>query len=342
MLHGQGELPPDGEIVFETASGRLPAKRRPDGCIELSFAAEPPEPLDAPPPQLAEGLGTVPIWVGRNRLDHVVRVANAAASRASPARMRRSMSSTITRPLSTSRPSEMMIAAMETCCSSTPNGPINAKAKLTAKGTIEAMTTAARGPMKTSMTVETTAKVCAMLMSAPLTLPDTISGWKVENVSLAFSLAPHATRVRTRMAMAPNPDAPPQRFFLHGDELDEAQRKKVRRTTTRVFAVRDLDRPRLRGTATGPSGAIDHNIYTDRRYAYASNYTAGLRVLGLGRVAEGRLVEKAFFDVYPQHDDAAFEGTWSNYADFEQRRLVAVSSIDRGLFLVRPRLEGQA
>ncbi len=131
-----------------------------------------------------------------------------------------------------------------------------------------------------------------------------------------------------------------QRFYLHGDELDETG-GTVRGTTTRVFDVRDLERPSLRGTFTNKTAAIDHNIYTDRRWAYASNYTSGLRVYGLGAVQRGRLVEKAFFDVYPQDDRPTFEGTWSNFADFGSPRLVAVSSIDRGLFLLRPRLKGQ-
>ncbi|MEQ6248394.1 aminopeptidase N [Sulfitobacter sp. HNIBRBA3233] len=44
-------------------------------------------------------------------------------------------------------------------------------------------------------------------------------GWKVESVSLAFTLDPHATRVRCRMTLTPNPGAPKQDFFLHGENL---------------------------------------------------------------------------------------------------------------------------
>jgi choice-of-anchor B domain-containing protein len=84
--------------------------------------------------------------------------------------------------------------------------------------------------------------------------------------------------------------------------------------------------------------SIDHNLYTEGRVAFASNYTSGLRVYDLGRVDEGELSESAFFDVYPENDNASFEGgTWSNFPYYRQKKIVAVSSIDRGLFVLRPR-----
>ena len=47
--------------------------------------------------------------------------------------------------------------------------------------------------------------------------------------------------------------------------------------------------------------------------------------------------EIGYFDVYPENDDASFDGgTWSNYPYYASRT-VAVSSMDRGLFLLRPR-----
>ncbi len=44
-------------------------------------------------------------------------------------------------------------------------------------------------------------------------------GWHVESVNLTFKLAPEATRVISRIAFSPNPDAPAQPFMLHGEEL---------------------------------------------------------------------------------------------------------------------------
>ncbi|SMX50496.1 aminopeptidase N [Maliponia aquimaris] len=44
-------------------------------------------------------------------------------------------------------------------------------------------------------------------------------GWRVEDVHLTFRLAPRATRVIARIHFAPNPEAPAQDFFLHGEQL---------------------------------------------------------------------------------------------------------------------------
>ena len=127
-----------------------------------------------------------------------------------------------------------------------------------------------------------------------------------------------------------------QRHFLHGDELDEVSHGIG--TTTRVWDVRDLDDPALIGVFENDTTSIDHNLYTEGRVAFASNYTSGLRIYDLRRVAEGTLSEVAYFDVYPENDNATFEGgTWSNYPYFRQKKIVAVSSIDRGLFVLRPR-----
>ena len=43
--------------------------------------------------------------------------------------------------------------------------------------------------------------------------------WLVESVQLIFRLDPDATRVTSRIAFRPNPDAPHQPFMLHGEDL---------------------------------------------------------------------------------------------------------------------------
>jgi choice-of-anchor B domain-containing protein len=127
---------------------------------------------------------------------------------------------------------------------------------------------------------------------------------------------------------------PDQRYFLHGDELDEVTHGNT--TRTRIWDVRDLDDPELIGTFDNDTTSIDHNIYTEGDRAYASNYTSGLRVYSTRRVAAGELSELAFFDLYPENDNASFEGgTWSNYPYFRQKDIVGVSSMDRGLFVLR-------
>jgi choice-of-anchor B domain-containing protein len=84
--------------------------------------------------------------------------------------------------------------------------------------------------------------------------------------------------------------------------------------------------------------SIDHNIYTEGRYAYASNYTSGLRVYDLKEVANGTMTEVAYFDLHPESDLPVYQGTWSNYPYFAQKGVVAVSSVERGLFVLKVRL----
>ena len=128
---------------------------------------------------------------------------------------------------------------------------------------------------------------------------------------------------------------PDQGYFLHGDELDELLRGN--NTRTRIWDVRDLNDPEVIGAFDNDTTSIDHNICTEADRAYASNYTSGLRVYDTSQVADGELSEVGFFDVYPENDNASFEGgTWSNYPYYRQK-IVAVSSMDRGLFVLKPR-----
>ena len=131
---------------------------------------------------------------------------------------------------------------------------------------------------------------------------------------------------------------PDRRFFLHGDELDEIGHGIG--TTTRVWDVSDLDDPKVTQVFENDTTSIDHNIYAQGRYAYASNYTSGLRVYDTSDLDGGGISEVGYFDVYPENDNTSFEGgTWSNYPFFRQKGIVAVSSIDRGLFILRPRVD---
>ena len=127
-----------------------------------------------------------------------------------------------------------------------------------------------------------------------------------------------------------------QKYYIHGDELDEVLTGA--NTRTRVWDVRDLDAPTVSGVYDNETTSIDHNLYTKQDRSYHSNYTSGLRIYDLSRLQKGKLSEAAFFDVYPENDNPSFEGgTWSNYPYFKGERFVAVSSIDRGLFVLQPR-----
>lgn len=129
-----------------------------------------------------------------------------------------------------------------------------------------------------------------------------------------------------------------QSYYLHDDEGDEILAGV--NTTTRVWNVSDLDNPVLEDVFVNDTTSIDHNLYVEGPYAYQSNYTTGLRVLDIRGLGERGPEEVAYFDVYPDNDNASFEGgTWSNYPYFRQKDVVAVSSIDRGLFILQPQLQ---
>lgn len=132
---------------------------------------------------------------------------------------------------------------------------------------------------------------------------------------------------------------PDQKYYLHDDELDEFF-GAVATTTTRLWDLSDLQSPKLFAETTNGQTSIDHNLYTRGRYSFNSNYTSGLRIFKTDKVGKGEYDEVAYFDMYPENDDATFEGgTWSNYPYYKYRsRVVAVSSMDRGFFLLRPRL----
>ena len=75
-------------IRFHTRSGVLSATRR-GKWIELDFPAERASTLPEPLPRLAEILGASPVWVGANRFDLVIELADEGAVRALAPDLRR-------------------------------------------------------------------------------------------------------------------------------------------------------------------------------------------------------------------------------------------------------------
>jgi choice-of-anchor B domain-containing protein len=124
-------------------------------------------------------------------------------------------------------------------------------------------------------------------------------------------------------------------FLLMDDELDEQY--YGHNTSTRIWDIADLDRPVHIGSHVADTPAIDHNLYVRDRLVYQANYRAGLRILRLDRIAEGRLEPAGFFDIYPTDDAPSFNGAWSVYPFFPSG-VVAISGIEQGLFLVRPEI----
>jgi choice-of-anchor B domain-containing protein len=128
---------------------------------------------------------------------------------------------------------------------------------------------------------------------------------------------------------------PDRLFLLMDDELDEQY--FGHNTSTRIWDIADLDRPVHIGSHVADTPAIDHNLYIRDGLVYQANYRAGLRILKLDRVAEGRLEPAGFFDVYPADDAPEFNGAWSAYPFFPSG-VVAVSGIEQGLFLLKPEI----
>ncbi|MFQ5571490.1 MAG: choice-of-anchor B family protein, partial [Rhodothermales bacterium] len=122
------------------------------------------------------------------------------------------------------------------------------------------------------------------------------------------------------------------RYFFQDDELDEL-RQSFSRTRTYIWDLADLDDPQLLAEYEGTTPSADHNQYVVGSYVFQSNYASGLRILDISDVA--RPVEVASFDVFPPHDAAGFNGSWSNYPFFESGTVI-VSGREAGLFIVEP------
>jgi len=102
-----------------------------------------------------------------------------------------------------------------------------------------------------------------------------------------------------------------------------------------VWDIHDLRIPRLTKSFYALDTVVDHNLYTKGGLAYLANYCGGLRILDTSTIkAGGNLAEVAFFDVAPDCATTSFLGSWSSYPYFPSGTIV-VSSIDRGLFVLR-------
>ncbi len=123
-------------------------------------------------------------------------------------------------------------------------------------------------------------------------------------------------------------------YFIFGDELDEIDFGNATRTL--VFNLTDLDNPLLSSTYLGPTQAIDHNGYVKGNEYYLANYRAGLRVLDISNIASANntMSEIAYFDTYPEDDNANFQGAWSVYPFFKSGTII-ISDMVRGLFVVK-------
>lgn len=125
------------------------------------------------------------------------------------------------------------------------------------------------------------------------------------------------------------------RYLLLDDETDEVNHSH--NTRTYVFDIADLEQPRLVGTFTAATAAIDHNQYIRGEFVFQANYRAGLRVLHLTDLSQARLTEVAFFDIYPADDDRGYNGAWAVFPFFPSGNVI-VNGIEQGLFVLGPHL----
>jgi len=125
---------------------------------------------------------------------------------------------------------------------------------------------------------------------------------------------------------------------LLDDELDEIdQPSNSQFTKTYVWDLSELTNPTLKTIFESSQRSIDHNQYIIGDFSFQANYESGLRILHINR-ATLELNQVAYFDVFPERTTAEFYGAWSVYAFFKSGT-VLVSSIDYGLFVVRPNWE---
>jgi choice-of-anchor B domain-containing protein len=124
-----------------------------------------------------------------------------------------------------------------------------------------------------------------------------------------------------------------QAWFYLDDELDELV-GTTETTRTLVWDLTDLDDPTFAGELLGPDGASDHNLFIKGDRMYQANYQAGLRVVDISEPTQP--VEVGYFDTTPYGDNPpGFNGAWTAYPFFDSGAVI-VSSMNEGLFVLRP------
>lgn len=121
-------------------------------------------------------------------------------------------------------------------------------------------------------------------------------------------------------------------YFLMDDEGDEGRDKH--NTRTYLWDVRDLTDPKNFANHDHGTKAIDHDQYVHQGFVYQGNYRAGLRILSVADVAQGKLEEVGYFDVVPADDEPFFSGAWGAYPFFRSGNIL-VPGMEQGLFVLR-------
>jgi choice-of-anchor B domain-containing protein len=123
-------------------------------------------------------------------------------------------------------------------------------------------------------------------------------------------------------------------YFYMNDEGDEVS-GLVEGTRTLIWDLRELEDPILVGEYISENPAVDHNLYIKGDRMFQSNYDSGLRIFDISDRENIRPI--AYFDTVPWGPDGGgMTGSWSNFPYFESG-IVVVTSMNEGVFIVRPR-----
>jgi len=121
--------------------------------------------------------------------------------------------------------------------------------------------------------------------------------------------------------------SPDRSLFYLGDELDESG---FNTTRTHIIDVSNPGAGQSLGYFTNQSTSVGHNLYTLGDKIYAANYRSGLRVFDASSPLSP--TEIAWFDVWPEDDNADFNGLWSCYPYLPSGAVLG-SDMEKGLFV---------
>jgi choice-of-anchor B domain-containing protein len=124
------------------------------------------------------------------------------------------------------------------------------------------------------------------------------------------------------------------RYFIMDDEADVIQ-GHVETTRTLIFDVSNVEDPILAEEFFGSLPASAHNQYVKGNHTYQANYRYGLQVLDITDPENPE--EVGTFNTTPYLSGPGFSGAWSTFPYFDSG-LVLVTSVQDGMFLLRPRL----
>jgi len=124
-----------------------------------------------------------------------------------------------------------------------------------------------------------------------------------------------------------------RRYLFTNDELDELQDGDVTTTTTYVWDVQDLSNPEMVHTFTSGRTSTDHNLMVRDQFVFEANYSSGLQVFDVSDPLAPEHV--GWYDTYPSHDGAGFDGAWGVFAGYPSG-VVVVSDGAGGLFVFDP------